>query len=236
MGKYFYDLHIHSVLSPCGDDDMTPCNIVGMSKRLGLDVIAITDHNSTGNAEAVMKCGQAMGLTVVPGMELETREEVHVLMLFEDLSKANEFSDFVMEKLFKIKNDVSIYGKQQYMNEDDEEVGTEENLLVVSVDIGVYDVVALADKFGGVAIPAHIDKASHSVLAMLGDIDEYMGFKTLEVSCHATEEFIKSWQDKGYRIIRDSDSHYLDSLNERVNNALELDEPTAKCLVRTLRS
>ena len=91
MGKYFYDLHIHSVLSPCGDDDMTPCNIVGMSKLLGLDVIAITDHNSTGNAEAVMKCGQAMGLTVVPGMELETREEVHVLMLFEDLSKANEF-------------------------------------------------------------------------------------------------------------------------------------------------
>lgn len=235
MGRFYYDLHIHSVLSPCGDDDMTPCNIVGMSVLLGLDVIAVTDHNNVGNAAAVMKRGQAEGILVIPGMELETREEVHVIMLFESLEGAQTFSDYVRERMFKIDNDVSIYGKQQYMNEDDEVTGEEQSLLVVSVDIGVYEVVALAERFGGVAIPAHVDKTSHGILAILGDIDEMMGFKTLEVSCHASEEFIKEWQDKGYRIIRDSDSHYLDSLNERVNNALELEECTVRCVIEALR-
>lgn len=96
-----YDLHIHSCLSPCGDDDMTPGNIVGMAAIKGLDVIAVTDHNSCRNCPAVLKLAEQYGVLAIPGMELTTAEEVHAVCLFSELSAAMEFDRFVYEKLTK---------------------------------------------------------------------------------------------------------------------------------------
>ena len=120
--KYFYDLHMHSCLSPCGDVDMTPNNIVGMSKLLGLDVIALTDHNSVLNCEAVMKLGAQNDLLIIPGMELTTMEEIHVVCLFPTIEKALLFNDYVREHQMQIKNRADIYGRQIIMDENDEEI------------------------------------------------------------------------------------------------------------------
>jgi len=113
------DLHIHSCLSPCGDNDMTPCNIVNMAKLLGYDMIALTDHNSCLNCEAAIDAGKKAGLTVVPGMELCTAEEIHCVCLFEDLKKANEFSSYIRTTMPDIDNKPEIYGEQRIMNSDD---------------------------------------------------------------------------------------------------------------------
>lgn len=229
-----YDFHIHSALSPCGDDDMTPNNIVNMAAVCGMDVIAITDHNSVDNCEAAMRVAKSAGITVIPGMELETSEEVHVIMLFPDLASAKACSVRVRESMLKIANRVDIYGNQFVMNERDEIIGSEQNLLIVSTGIGVYDAAELAREFGGVAYPAHIDKPAHGILEILGDIDDMMGFTCVEVSPHASEEFVRAWEERGYIVIRSSDAHYLDALCEKEENFLELDAFTAAEAVKQL--
>ena len=164
-----YDLHIHSCLSPCGDDDMTPGNIVGMTAIKGLDVIAVTDHNSCRNCPAVMKLAAQYGILAIPGMELTTAEEVHAVCLFPELSAALEFDRFVYEKLIKFPNREDIFGKQQIMNEEDICIGTEPNLLINSTTLSfdeLWDIVA--GQYGGVMIPAHIDKNANSLLSNLG--------------------------------------------------------------------
>ena len=93
--KYFYDLHIHSCLSPCGDMDMTPNNITGMAKLLGLDFIALTDHNTVLNCAAAIEAGERNGVMVIPGMELTTSEDIHAVCLFPSLEKALEWNEFV---------------------------------------------------------------------------------------------------------------------------------------------
>ena len=120
-----YDFHIHSCLSPCGDKDMTPQNIVNMSKIMGYDAIALTDHNTTGNCEAVIKVGKEIGLTVIPGMELCTSEEVHIVCLFPDIEKANKFSEYVYSTLPPVKNKPSVFGEQTKMNENDDQIDDE---------------------------------------------------------------------------------------------------------------
>ncbi|MBR2989132.1 MAG: PHP domain-containing protein [Clostridia bacterium] len=232
--KVYYDLHIHTALSPCGDDDMTPNNIVNMAKILGLDVIAITDHNSVGNCVSAVSVGKEVGVVVLFGMELETAEEVHVVTLFPDEKSATEFGKIVDERRFKIKNDEKVYGKQTYLDENDEVTGNEEYLLVTATTIGIYEVVALAESFGGVAYPAHIDRYSHGLIQMLGDIDEDMNFGAVEVSANASDEFVAKYEKLGYKIVRSSDAHYLENLNEQNGNFFELEEVTSQAVIEQL--
>lgn len=140
MIPLFYDLHIHSCLSPCGDDDMTPANIAGMAAVKGLDVIALTDHNSCRNCPAAMYHGERYGVTVIPGMELTTQEEVHVICLFPTLENALAFDALVYEKLMPFPNREDIFGKQQIMDQEDRVIGTVENLLINATSISFDDV------------------------------------------------------------------------------------------------
>ena len=132
--KISYDLHIHSCLSPCGSEDMTPNNIVNMACLLGLDVIAVSDHNSCKNLPAVCKLAQMRGLTVVPAMEACTAEEVHVLCLFETLSGAMAFGERIYESLPPILNQPEIYGEQLILDEKDNIVGKEPKLLINALE------------------------------------------------------------------------------------------------------
>ena len=143
MIPLYYDLHIHSCLSPCGDDDMTPANLVGMAAVKGLDVIALTDHNSCRNCPAAMHHGAAYGVTVIPGMELTTEEEIHVICLFPSLQDALSFDRLISKKLIPFPNREDIFGKQQVMNERDEVAGTVENLLINAVSVSFDDVFPL---------------------------------------------------------------------------------------------
>ena len=170
MNSYRYDLHLHSCLSPCGDTDMTPNNLVNMAALLGCDIIALTDHNTCRNTPAAVKVGQATDVLVIPGMELCTAEEAHVVCLFETVEDALAFDKYVCAHIPKVPNRPEIFGEQWILNEDDEKIGEISELLITATDISINDVQALVKKFNGVAFPAHVDKDAYSVTASLGAI------------------------------------------------------------------
>lgn len=216
MIPLYYDLHLHSCLSPCGDDDMTPANIVGMAAVKGLDVIALTDHNSCLNCPAALVHGHNYGVTVIPGMELCTSEEVHVICLFPTLEDALSFDQYVYQHLLPIKNKEAIFGKQQIMNEEDEVTGTVENLLISATDISFDSVNELTARYHGIAYPAHLDKSSTSLLSNLGFIPPDSSFKCAEI--HNMKRLHELKKANPYlencNIVSSSDAHYLPDMNE----------------------
>lgn len=211
-----YDFHLHSCLSPCGDDDMTPANIVGMAAVKGLDAIALTDHNSSLNCPAALEHGSNYGVTVIPGMELCTSEEVHVICLFPTLEDALSFDQYVYEHLLPIKNKEEIFGRQQIMNEEDEVTGTVEKLLISATDISFDIVNDLTASYHGIAYPAHLDKSSTSLLSNLGFIPPDSKFKCAEI--HNMKRLHELKKANPYletcNIVSSSDAHYLGDINE----------------------
>ena len=233
--KYFYDLHLHSCLSPCGDMDMTPNNIVNMAKLLGLDVIALTDHNTSLNCEAAMKVGDEIGLLIIPGMELTTAEDIHAVCLFPTLEKALAFSGYVDANRIKVRNKPDIYGRQVIMNEDDEETGEIEHLLLPASFIGISDAYRKAAEFGGICYPAHIDRDSLSILSVLGEIDPMCGFRTAELADMGKLDALRAQHPilSGMNIINCSDAHYLENMRE-ASNTIELPELTREAVIAYL--
>ena len=216
MIPLYYDLHLHSCLSPCGDDDMTPANIAGMASIKGLDVIALTDHNSCKNCPAAMVHGSEYGVIVIPGMELCTAEEVHVICLFPALENALAFDGYVYEHMLPIKNREAIFGKQQIMDENDEVIGTVENLLINATDIAFDDAFSLTASYGGIAYPAHVDKSSTSVLSNLGFVPPDSTFTCAEF--HDLKNLHRIQKEHPYflqcNIVSSSDAHYLGDIRE----------------------
>ena len=235
--KYYYDLHMHSCLSPCGDMDMTPNNIVGMSKLLGLNIIALTDHNSVLNCEAVIKLAKENDILAIAGMELTTMEEIHVVCLFPTFEKALLFNDYVKEHQMQIKNRADIYGRQVVLNENDEEIAEVENLLILATDISVMNVRELVESYGGVCYPAHINRDSMSILSVLGEIPIECGFKTVEVSSSGDIDMLKAMHPilNDMLIVRDSDAHYLENMKD-AQNYFELDTLTAENVLSILKN
>ncbi len=237
MPTYYYDLHIHTALSLCADDDMTPQNIVNLAKLSGLDIIAVSDHNTAGNVEAVMKASKALsGPVVVPGIELTTEEEIHVLLLFKTLSGAvAAWEEIRLKQGTRIVNKPKEYGNQFYMDENDRVTGMEESVLSVAAGISVDAAAAFAAKYNGVAIPAHADKPSYSVTGVLGVFPFDSGFTAAELTEYAEPDLRAELKKKGYHILSGSDAHFLGILNERDSkNAIELPEPSADALIDAL--
>ena len=229
--KLFYDLHIHSALSPCGDNDMTPNNIVNMSILKGLDVIAVSDHNSIKNLHSVMEVARNTDLLVIPAMEIETAENIHILALFPNLDSAEIAYNEVYKNLPDIDNDKSIFGEQLILDSMDQIICEEPRLLVNSIMLDFDDVVKLIRDVGGVAIPAHIDRSSYSVLSNLGAVPD-MGFKYLELSKNANEDM---YLYLGYKFIRNSDAHYLYDIFE-AENSIDCKERTLDSILDIFRN
>lgn len=236
LKAYPYDLHLHSCLSPCGDNDMTPNNIVGMAQISGLEIIAITDHNTCKNAPAVLKAAQEAGIVAIPGMELCTSEEAHVVCLFESLEGAMEFDRYIYDNMPHIKNKPEIFGEQRLLDENDELVGTLPDLLLVASYIGADQVKALCEQYGGTAFPAHVDRDSYSITAALGSIPPEGGYTFAEVTRDADLEEVKRRYPElcSMGIVRDSDSHYLDTLAASVPNSMELPEKSVRAVLNVL--
>ncbi|WP_294515474.1 PHP domain-containing protein [uncultured Intestinimonas sp.] len=206
----YFDFHFHSCLSPCGDEAMTPATIAGMCKLSGLDVAALTDHNTCGNCPAFCEAAEEYGLLAIPGMELCTLEEVHVVCLFPDLDRAMAFQAEVYRRMEGRTNDPTIFGRQLLMDVDDNVVGEETALLAGATTIGVYEAAGLVESFGGVAYPAHIDRDSFSLLSNLGLWDPAMGFPLAEVSRRCPPDFIRARRDlRGVGTVTGTDAHYL---------------------------
>lgn len=211
------DFHIHSALSPCGDDDMTPCNIVNMALLKGLDIIAVTDHNSCSNLPAVMQVARENGLMVIPGMEVQTKEEVHIICLFKRIEGAMKFAEIVSNSLPDIKNNEEIFGRQLIFNAADEIIEKEEKMLLSSTVLSVNDVFILVRGLGGICIPAHVDRTGFSIITNLGFIPQNLRVKTIEISKKITPEaaFKKFPFLKKYNYVISSDAHYLQDISER---------------------
>ena len=211
-----YDLHIHSCLSPCGDEDMLPSNIVGMAALKELDVIAVTDHNSCGNLPAVMKLAKAYGVTAIPGMELTTEEEVHVVCLFPELDNAMEFDKYVHQCMMPFPNDEEVFGRQLFVDENDNIIAKEPYLLINATSIDFESVHGLVTKYDGIMIPAHVDKSSTSLLSNLGFIPPDSKFTCAEVKHIGFMDKLLDANPylKNCNIIHDSDAHYLEHIHE----------------------
>ena len=235
--KLYYDFHLHSCLSPCGDNDMTPYNLVNMAKILGLDIIALTDHNSAQNCRAAMTVGESVELTVVPGMELCTSEEVHIVCLFDDVNNAEAFSDYVLSTVPPVKNRPEIFGDQLMMNDGDGIVGTQELLLTTASGISIENAVETVGQYGGVCYPAHIDRSSYSVISNLGMITDEMNFAAVEMTENADQNEYRA----KYPIIKDmpvfvsSDAHYLENMRE-AKHTIDVAENSAKAVVEYIKS
>lgn len=230
-----YDLHLHSCLSPCGDDDMTPANIVGMAAVKGLDVIALTDHNSCKNTPAFLAAAKQYGILALPGMEINTSEEVHAVCLFEKLEDAMDFDRYVYERLQKFPNREEIFGKQQIYNEDDQICGTEPNLLLNAVDISFDILWERVRSFHGVMFPAHIDKQANSLIGNLGFIPPDSQFQTAELKDLKNLHRLKKEQPylENCRIISNSDAHYLWDIHEP-SLTLPVREKSAEAVIESL--
>lgn len=214
----YYDFHIHSALSPCGDADMTPNNIVNMAVISGLDAIAVSDHNSVKNVRAVMAAGKKAGIAVVPAMEAETEEEVHILTLYPTIDAAEETAREVYKALPGIKNRPEIFGEQLIMDENDEVTGVEEKLLITPAAMPMAKLLDVVRSVGGLFVPAHVDRHSYSVLTNLGFIPEDLDIGWIEISRNTADvqAYLSSRKDlAGYKILRNSDAHYLADISEK---------------------
>lgn len=226
----FCDLHMHSCLSPCAEDDMTPWNMVGMAKIKGLDVIAITDHNACLNAEDAMAAGAEYGVAVIPGMEITTREEVHLLGYFYTLPQAMAAGEEVYAHLADVQNSPELFGNQLIMRDGDTPSGILDKLLINATDLSLDEACALVRRHGGLPIPAHINRGSNGMIGALGLMPFLPEYPVVEVykgvDCPA-------YATKGRFLLHSSDAHRLEDIQEQVFS-LEA-EPTVEGVLNLIR-
>ncbi len=198
---------------------MTPANIAGMAMLKGLNIVALSDHNSARNCPAFFKACKNMGIVPIAGMEITTLEDIHVLALFESLDSAMEFDYYLSKKRILFENDPEIFGHQLVLNADDTVVGEEKYLLVNATEISVDEVGEILKGYSAVALPAHIDKSSNSVVSVLGTVPD-SGFTAFELSSISLkEEYARRFPIlKDKFLTSNSDAHYLWDINEKVNS------------------
>lgn len=234
MNTYYYDLHIHSCLSPCADDDMTPNNIAGMGTICGLQIMALTDHNTAKNCPAFFEAAVRQGIIPIAGMELTTAEDIHLVCLFETLDAALLFDKAVGEQRMLVPNRPDIFGEQTILNGDDEVIGVEEHFLPAATMLSLEQAAALCVAHGGVCYPAHIDRPANGILAILGAFPDDPPFGIAEVHDAETVPTLCEQHDnlRSVLFVSGSDAHYLWDIREQ-NASVELDdEPYSGELVR----
>ncbi len=222
--KFFYDFHIHSDLSPCADKDMTPNNIVNMAYIKGLNMIAVTDHNTVENYKAVEKAAKNLNILVIPGMEINTREEVHVLSYFRDYSSAKIVSDLIYESLPDIFNKADIFGEQNIYNENDEIIGRLDKLLINASRYSLKEIYDIVNSHKGIIVPAHVNKKNNGILGVLGFFPDDIKFEFIEISNNHEMNDRNKKITENYKRLINSDAHILENISEPVNY-LELEGP-----------
>ncbi|HOJ71580.1 MAG TPA: PHP domain-containing protein [Syntrophorhabdaceae bacterium] len=225
MSGFSCDLHIHSTLSPCASLEMSPKNIALKAKDVGLDIIAITDHNMTENSIYAHEIGRKIGLAVLFGMELQTQEEIHLLAIFDDYNTAMKLQKKVYSLLPHIKNDVNYFGDQVVVDENDEILRFEDRLLLNSSQISIEDAVAWIKAHGGIAIPSHIDSTTFSIISQLGFIPDNIPFDALEIrNRDHIPDMLPFIMKKDITFVTFSDAHYLNDIGKK-RTVLSIQEP-----------
>ena len=225
--KITYDLHIHSALSPCADNNMTPANIVGFAKLKGIDAIAIADHNAIANVKVAMDVGRAFDVVVVPAMELQTAEDIHILCLFENYDNLQSFYNDL--NFANLTNRAEIFGEQLILDEDDNIVDTELRMLLVASKVSVDQVKSIVDKHNGVAVAAHIDREENGMVAILGTVLD--DFDIVELSPTAEES---NNLCKGKKVLNNSDAHTLEDIGKALGQ-MQVKQRSARGILEVLR-
>jgi len=214
---FLADLHLHTCLSPCAELEMLPEFIVERAQELGLQIIAVSDHNSAENAAAVVNAAQGTGIIVFPGMEVQTREEVHMLTLFDTLEQVASWQEQVYASLPPLKNDESFFGEQLILDAAGEPAGYLDRLLLTSTSFSVEEVVQRVSSLNGLCIPAHVDRTAYSIISNLGFIPPELDVVGVEISANigvveARERFPQLTR---YSLVASSDAHRLKEMAKR---------------------
>lgn len=231
---YNCDLHIHTCLSPCAELDMHPQALVERALEKTIDIIAISDHNASANVPFVTAAAAGKNIRVIPGMEITTSEEMHLLALFETLSDLHELQTVIDQHLFG-QNDENRFGVQAIVNEHGEVEGLNNQLLIGATDLSIDSIVNIIHQLGGLAIPAHIDRESFSVLSQLGFIDDQAHFDALEISklTGLRQARIQYAELSRYPFLTSSDAHFIKDIGTSTTQVL-LEEPTLQELRMSL--
>lgn len=235
MKTFRAELHIHTVLSPCGDVEMIPPLIVETAVKNGINLIAITDHNAGDNVPAVIKAAEGQDLVVLPGMELQTQEDVHTLCLFDTIEQLNALQSLVDENLPDIKNNIDYFGEQFIVDHSGEFIRRKEQLLITATRMSFEEAFQAVTDLGGLFIPAHVNRQVFGLFYHLGFVPPDLAIDALEISRHITpnQARLEYPQIHGYPLIQSGDVHYLDDFLG-VNQFL-IEEPTITELKMALK-
>lgn len=234
--EYRADLHIHTCLSPCADLDNSPRAIILQSKEKKLDIIGITDHNSAEHVVCAERLGAEAGIWVLSGMEVNSAEEIHLLVLFERTEEALIFQGYVYNHLPDAENNPDVFGYQPVVNRDDEILYFNRRLLISATDLPIEQLIAKARGLNGLVIASHIDRESFSLISQLGMIPESLDLDAVEISAHitATEAASRFGLALRYPIITASDAHTLGDIGARTTRFF-IHQPTLQELQWALR-
>ena len=237
MKIYKADLHLHTILSPCGDYEMMPTAIVSKAIEMGLDIIAVTDHNSAGNVEAVREAGKRAGLTVIGGMEITSEEEVHLLVYFDRNEDLYNMEGIVQDNLPGV-NDAEAFGDQVFLDSENKILGVSEKLLFGATTLNIDRIVDLVHRNGGMVVASHVDRETFSIISQLGYIPEGMELDGIEVvRLKAAEPGDKERETGylyGYPYIFCSDAHYIEDIGKRATE-FRLMEPNVEELMLAIQ-
>lgn len=216
MKNYKADLHIHTVLSPCGDLEMSPRNIIKRAKEENIEILGITDHNSTRNCKVLEKLASDNDILVLKGAEINSKEEIHCLTFFETDDELFDFQNYLDEHLPKVMNDTKKFGYQVVVDEDDNILDQVEPLLISALDVSITEIEQKVHKLNGLFIPAHIDRERYSVISQLGFVPADLKVDALELSKFVSKgDFInKNNYLADYSFIQSSDAHFTENIGD----------------------
>lgn len=234
LRTYRADLHVHTCLSPCTELDMSPKTILAAAKKKRIDIIGICDHNSTENSRAVMNAARGVNIQVIPGLEVTSQEEVHVLALFDRLENALKLQEYIYENL-PGENDEDAFGMQIVVNEKEEVLGFNKRFLIGATTIPLDAIARTIHSYDGISIASHIDRESFSLIGQLGFIPEALELDALEISPRLTIEEAKQRFLNAYPITCSSDAHHPGDVGKGYTDFL-IEEGTVSEIKKALRN
>jgi PHP family Zn ribbon phosphoesterase len=222
MRTFRADLHIHSVLSPCGSLDMSPVKIIREAVRRKIDILAMTDHNDTRHSRVLMELGSEAGILVIPGAEVNTAEEIHCLTLFETIDNAEKFQEILGQNLAPVRNNPDYFGEQLIVDRDEQIIDEEPMLLISALNLTIYEVRDEVEKLGGLFIPAHIDRPYNSLISQMGFIPGDLRQTAFEISQRTkVKNFRKTHPEAAdIALIHNSDAHAIPMIGQATTDYL----------------
>lgn len=237
MQRLVADLHVHSILSPCAAIEMTPRNIIWHAAERGIDIVAITDHNSCDNVRAAMEAAIGTNVTVLPGMEVETKEEIHLVVLFEKMRQLLVWEQVVQAHRPDRLNDADKFGAQFVVDAEDNLVCVKEEMLLTSLTLGITEITEQVEALGGIAIASHIDRPTYSILSQLGFIPPGVKLAAVEISPRTSrQEALRRYPGIGkWPILTSSDAHTIDDFIGGPKTVFHIEQPTLPEIRQALR-